>query len=442
MAPGPAAVVKRAAAAALVAMWICQEAALLTGWEGAAFAGVAAFSLYFLVALTGARSSQRGVIAAVSCVAIGITLHYHVSHAFLSGIESAVLFAAFLATMQMLRVALEASPLVGAMRTQFAGLSTAQQHDSTLLRAHLLSSVLGAGGLAVMAPLLAPDEPREVRRAFAQSALQGMSLSVLWSPFFVAMAVCTRFVRDVGLGAAILEGVGMALLGLGLSHFLHGARSGPSPLSTLRRTLAEVAVLAAAIILANRIWGLSSLEAVVLGIPPVALWTARRQVADGPSKLARLWFVSLESIAVEALVVGAALVLGEVFNELLVRGIVSIPHGADAWPILALISLPPLLMLGSSLLGLHPIVSASCLLPLLTSSAKLHASVVIGSVLLGWMLCVALSSFVVPVMYAATVFGVSQRELVLGRNLRFCAFFAPLAVLYLWALNTLLPMAS
>ena len=54
------------------------------------------------------------------------------------------------------------------------------------------------------------------------------------------------------------------------------------------------------------------------------------------------------------------------------------------------------------------------------------------------MLCVMLSGFVVPVMYAASVYGVRQRELVLGVNLRFCAPCVPVGILYLWFGNVLL----
>ena len=54
------------------------------------------------------------------------------------------------------------------------------------------------------------------------------------------------------------------------------------------------------------------------------------------------------------------------------------------------------------------------------------------------MLCVLLSRFVAPVMFAAALFDVPQAKLVGGRNLRFSACFAALAVLYLWSLNALL----
>jgi hypothetical protein len=406
---------RRLVAFILVAMWACQEVQLVTGWRYAGFAGIGFFVAYFLGVLATAGASQRWVIAGVSATAVALAWRYSVPDALLSGIRSAVLFAAFLATMQMLRVALESSALVGEVRSHFARLSSREQHDSVLLRAKLVASVLGAGALAVVAPILAPDVSGERRKEFAQSALQGIGLAVLWSPFFVAMAVATRFVTGVSLGVAVANGLVMGAIGFALSHFLYGERGRLRALLATRRTLVEAAILAGAIILANYALGLSSLEAVVIG-----------------------WVSTLESIAVEALVVGSALVLGEVVNELVRSGVLAIPHGPEAWPVIVLIALPPFLMLGISLLGLHPIVTASCLLPLLTSIDKLHGLVVIGSVLLGWMLSVVLSTFVVPVMYAATVFGVRHGELVRGRNLRFCAAFVPIAVAYLWALNAFL----
>ncbi len=436
MSPGSA--LRRAAGATLAAMWLCQEIRLATGSAAVAWAGAAAFAAYFVLALGCSRASQRGVILAVAAVAVGLALEYGMPQALGAGVDSAVLFAAFLSSMQMLRVALSTSTLMVAMRERFGLLTPQQQHDSTLVGSHLTASVLGAGSLAVVSPLLAPDAPAGHRRAFAQAALQGVGLAVLWSPFFVAMAVCVRFVSAPGLGLAVLNGLAMAAIGLALSHMVDGGTGRRRSLAGLRGTAGAVAALALAIVLANRLWHLSSLESVVIGIPVLSLVIAHRQLRAGAARTVRMWFDSLESISVEALIVGVALVLGEVVNRMLMQGIVAIPHGADAWPVPLLILMPAVVMLTTSLLGLHPIVSASCLLPVLTSITKLHGLVVIGSVLLGWMLCVMLSGFVVPVMYAASVFDVRVGGLVMGRNLRFCAGFVPVAVAYLWALNALL----
>lgn len=438
MAVALAAHLRQAAGLALAAMWVFEVLVLLFSWHAARWAGMAVFAAYFAVALVLSRPAQRWVIAAIAALAVAGALHYSIPAALARGIESAVLFAAFLAAMQMLGVALESSPAAGVARSQFTSLDRGQRHDSILLRTHLLSSVLGAGGLAAVSPLLDRARPAQERRAFAESALQGFGLVVLWSPFFVAMAVSTRLARDATLAAAVASGLAMASVGLALSHLLHGGRLGLAVLAPLRRTLGEAALLAAAIIVANRLWGLGNLEAVALGIPLASLWIARHKLRTGLPLLGRRWYGSLQSIAVEALVVGVSMALGEVIRQLLAQGMISIPHGMGAWPTGLLIALPLLVMLPTALVGLHPIVSASCLVPLLASVDKLHSLAVTGSVLLGWMPCVMLSNFVVPVMYAASLFDVRQAELVRGRNLRFCAIFTPIGLLYLWGLNSLL----
>ncbi len=423
------------AALTLAAMWAAQVLQAVTGSQLMSQAGAAVFFAYYAVALLLSRSAQRGVIAAVSLLAVAAAARYSIPEALAKGIASAVLFAAFLAAMQMLRIALDSSPLSERLRVHFTALPQPEQQDAVTLRTHLVSSVLGAGGLATVVPLVDVECSPERRRELAESALRGLGLAVLWSPFFVAMAVSTRLARDTSLIAAIASGLAMALAGLALSHVLFGGLLRASWLLPLRRTILESAVLAAAIVLADRIWGIGNLEAVVLGIPIVAAAIAWGELRTGPMRLCRRWLFSLEAIAVEALVVGTAMILGEVAKELLAHGIVAIPNGIDAWPIALLIALPPVLMLGTSLLGLHPIISASCLLPLLASVEKLHSLVATGSVLLGWMLCVVLSTFVVPVMYAATLFEVRQGDLARGRNLRYCAAFSPIALAYLWALN-------
>lgn len=434
MASPLAAHLRKASALALAVMWAIQVAKLATDWRPLAWAGIGAFLAYFGAALAISRPAQRLMIAAVAAVTVALAAGYRMPESLGRGIESAVLFAAFLAAMQMLRVALEASPVMEAARSHFGALPPGQQHDSLLARTLLLASVLGAGGLATVSPLLDRARPEPERRKFAQTALQGFGLVVLWSPFFVAMAVSTRLAH-VTLAAGVASGLAMAAIGVALSHLLHGGRVEKAWLAPIRRTIIEAAVLAAAIILANRIWGIGNLEAVVLGIPPLALWIGRHLLRTDPGLVGRRWVASLETIAVEALVVGAAMVLGEIVKDLIGRGILGMPPGLEGLPAPALIAAAPALMLATALFGLHPIISASILLPLLASVPGLHPLVVAGSVLLGWMLTIVLSVFVVPVLYAAALYEVQPRALVVGRNLRYCAMFAPLALAYLWALN-------
>lgn len=432
---------RRTAAACMVGMWACQELKItLPGTSPIAAAvgliGVALFAVHFVVALSVARVSHRVMIVSVTVLAVVIALFYGVSKALLSGIQSAVLFAAFLGVMQMLRVALDLNPGMATIRSQFASLSAPDQHDALLLRTHLISAILAAGALAAVAPLHDEARPDAERRRFAESALQGLGLAVLWSPFFVAMAICTRLLPDLPLISAVGDGIAMAGIGLLLSHGLYGGSVRLASLKPLLRVVIEVVVLAGAIVTANHVWGIGSLEAAVLGIPVVSAWLARADIRRQARTVARRWVDSLGSIAVEALVVGVAMVLAEVIRTLLSSGLITVPHVAQAWPLPLLIALPPLVMLATSFVGVHPIISASCLLPALSAVNRLDSVVAAGSVLLGWMLCVVLSGFVVPVMFAANLFAVNHRHLTIGRNLRFCSAYVPLAICYLWALNT------
>ena len=63
---GPApAHLKKVAALALAAMWLCEEVRLVAGWGLAAWTGAAAFLAYFVVALVLSRPAQRWIIAAM-----------------------------------------------------------------------------------------------------------------------------------------------------------------------------------------------------------------------------------------------------------------------------------------------------------------------------------------------------------------------------------------
>jgi hypothetical protein len=91
-----------------------------------------------------------------------------------------------------------------------------------------------------------------------------------------------------------------------------------------------------------------------------------------------------------------------------------------------------------SVAGFHPIIGASLLFPLQASLPMLHPLVAAGSVMTGWMLAILLSTFAVPVMFAATMFRVAASGLVKGAGVRFGLLFTPAAWIYLWLLNAAL----
>ncbi|WBY01061.1 hypothetical protein PE066_16550 [Ramlibacter tataouinensis] len=427
------------AASLLAALWLLEEFHIASGGARvAAQLSLAVLCVYFVAGFAVARTAVR-VVAAIALLAAGLlALQFGIAGSLLSGARSAALFIAFLATMQMLKVGIELRPGLERIRREHEALASREQHDAMLLRSWLAGSIFAAGTLAIVAPLVGPERAPAERRLLGQSALQGVGLALLWSPFFVAMAVCLKLSAGITLGAALANGVAMALLGLVISHVAFGGRLRAAWVAPLWRVFVATIAMALAIVVMHRTLGLSNSEAIVVGVPLVALLTAFQAVKTSPRSVALRWHASLEAIAAEALVVSASLILGEVIKDLLALGVVRLPAGMLTWPEPFLIVWPALVMVALSVAGFHPIIGASLLFPLQSSLPMLHPVVAAGSVLTGWMLAILLSTFAVPVMFAATLFRVAPRELVLGAGLRFALLYTPVAWFYLWILNFLL----
>lgn len=430
------------AAGLLAALWLLQELVI----AGGASPLIRSVSLVLLAAYFGAgfvvsRPALRLVAGLALIAAIALAWKLGVSTSLLNGAHSAALFIAFLATMQMLKVSIELGPGLERVRRDHEALDAREQHDAMLLRSWLMASIFAAGTLAIVAPLVGPERELQERRMLGQSALQGVGLALLWSPFFVAMAVCTRLSTGITLGGALANGVAMALIGLVISHAAFGGRLRVGWMKPLGRVFIGTAGMSLAIVLIHRGWGMSNSEAIVVSVPLAAAVMGRRALLASPRMVARRWLTSLEAIAAEALLVSASLILGEVIRDLLAHGLVHMPSGMLAWPEPVLIAWPTLVMVALSIAGFHPIIGASLLFPLQSSVPFLHPIVAAGSVLTGWMLSILLSTFAIPVMFAASMFRVGARELVHGTGLRFALLFTPAAWLYLWALNHLLPPA-
>lgn len=434
---------RRLAAGLLLALWALQELSIASrGAPLVAHASLLLLAIFFVFAFLVARVAVRVVAGLALVGGFLLAAKFGMSRSLLNGAHSAGLFIAFLATMQMFKVSIELGPGVDRTRRAHEALGPREQHDAMLLRSWLMGSIFAAGTLAIVAPMVGPDRAAGERRALGQSALQGVGLALLWSPFFVAMAVCTKLSTGITLGGALANGVAMALLGLVISHVAFGGRVQSDWVKPLWGVFAATLAMALVILLIHRLFGFSNSEAIVAAVPLIALGLAFKVVWSSPRAVMQRWFVSLEAIVGEALLVSASLLLGEVIKDLLALGVVGTPAGMSAWPEPLLIVWPGLAMLALSVAGFHPVIGASLLFPLQSSLPMLHPVVAAGSVLVGWMLAILLSTFAVPVMFAATMFRVSARELVQGRALRFGLLFAPAAWLYLWALNHLLPAVA
>lgn len=184
---------------------------------------------------------------------------------------------------------------------------------------------------------------------------------------------------------------------------------------------------------------ISGLAAVGLSVPLLCggylLLAGRKsawQVVNGT-------FDSFCRLADEMIVVVGATVLGIVIGSLpevsaLAASITpSVVSGAP------LIAAQMLVIIAGGVLGLHPMIGATVLIPLLaTGGFGVDPRVVAATGVFAWGLSATISIWTLPVAAASSIFRVPLRTLCTGRVLRFSALYVVAVIVYLGGANALL----
>ncbi|MBI3372565.1 MAG: hypothetical protein HY017_12545 [Betaproteobacteria bacterium] len=356
------------------------------------------------------------------------------------GLESGIIFGAFIPTIMLLRATADESPLLAATRARIDAWSEGQRELWVQAVAHLLGSFLMIGGYVIARSAL-PAELAEARRVrFAESATRGLGLAICWSPFFVSSAIASQLVPSVPAWQLVVLGLAFAALGLVLSKlFFYRQLDAAAIVVALGGSAVFAvpsAVLVALVIALSLASGLRNLEAIVLVVPGLCAgylatlgWPAtQRALGRVPATLARL---SDEVIIISvAMCLGAVIAgsgAGTALSQLLI-GFAAVP------PVLILAEVA--LIAGAGFAGVHPMISATLLLPVLAEVHRGIADLVVAYIVVfGWTLSSLLAIWTLPVASSATCFDVPVRRLAFGRNLRFVVAFGVCGCIALAALN-------
>lgn len=412
----------------LAAVWLLVVVDLLLGVPVLRTLAVGCLVAFLLSAVPRASVHIR-VIFLIATAASGWSLL--VAHEWAPvrrGLESGIIMGAFFPTIMLLRASADESPLIGATRERLAGFSDRQREMWVQAVAHLLGSFLMVGGYLIARAALPAEMPEARRIPLAETAVVGLGLAVLWSPFFVAGAIASQLVPTVSAWQLLLLGLGFALVGWALSFLLFyrgmGAAAVLPPLRGVATFAIPSAVLVAAVIAVSLATGLRSLEAIVLVVPLLCLgylatlgWRrTARALGRVPRTLARL---SDELIVFTAAMCLGAVVAGSGAGRELSQAIA----GLAGVPLL-LITSEVALIAGLGFAGVHPMITATLLLPLLVEAHRQIATLVVAFIVVfAWGLSSLAAIWTLPVASAATTFGVPVRRLAVGRNARFALVF-------------------
>lgn len=406
----------------LLVLWPAEVLRLLLPVPYLAEASAALFVVYLLGALCvgGLGNAVLAVALAASSVALAAVEGWGL---LLEGVEAAVVFAAFLPTIHLLRNVALRDPGLLAYRTSFRGLAPHRRIGWLLVSAHVLGSVLTVGALAVLSPVLPPAASAETRRRAATALVYGVSLAILWSPFFVGMAVVSDFMSQVPLWQPVLLGLAMAASGLVLGLALIGGGGGVrlmvEAVGALRHMLPLIAVAAAAVMVLRTYTSLSTLEAACLVLPPICLGLLALRPPFARRRALHATRRSLERLGPEISIVALAFILGVVMRASPLGD--AIVGQLLAWhlPAWALIGLIVGGMCLAAAAGLHPMVAASVMLAVFAGTdAGLADLVLMGAVLLGWTCGAMIAVAGLIMIVASSMFAVPRRSLIFGANLR------------------------
>lgn len=353
------------------------------------------------------------------------------------GLESGIILGAFFPTLLLLRATANESPLIASTRSSVGGWTERKREAWVQSVSHVLGSYLMIGGY-ILARAALPGEIAEAQRVrLAEAAVRGLSLSVCWSPFFLAGAIASELVPSVDVLHLISLGLAVSALGWVLSYLMFFRGLGVPAFAAAVAGAATLAVpsvlLVMMVIGVSHVTGLRSLQAIVLSVPVVCVaylatlgWSrTRAALSQVPPALARL---SDELIVFTSATCLGAVVAGSAAG----RGL-SLLLGALAELPLVLIVTEVGIIVGAGLIGVHPMISATLLIPVMAEAHSSLADLVVAYIVVfGWTLSSFMAVWTLPVVSAAANFQVPVRKLAFGSNTGFvlafglggCAFLA------------------
>jgi hypothetical protein len=420
-------------------LWVLVVVDLLSGLSWVRPAAMACLAGFLLCAVPRASSHIRVLSFVTALAAAWAVVRMETWAPVRAGLQAGVIFGAFIPTIMLLRATADESPLLQETRGRIDAWSEPQRELWVQGVCHLIGSFLMIGGYVIARSALPKELDERARVRLAESATRGLGLAVCWSPFFVSSAIASQLVPSIAAWKLVVLGLGFAALGWALSSFFFRGVQGPALGAALRAAAAFAlpsAFLVALVIALSVATGLRNLEAVVLLIPVVCVLyllkrggpSLRRAFGRVPPTLARL--------SDEVIVITMAMCLGAVVGSAhLGEGMSSALAALGGVPSL-LIAAEVALIAALGFAGVHPMITATLLLPLLSEAHRGVADLVLAYVVVfAWALSAMVAIWTLPVASSATTFAVPVRRLALGRNLPFVIAFGGCGCVALALLN-------
>ena len=405
-------------------------------------AGVLSLLLFFVLTFSRLKKESFTIIIILVVVAFFLLDQFPSFEDFLSAGRFTLVFAALLPTMTLVRSASLKVKRVKNSQDLLRNLPTSISTSGFQIASHFFGSVINTGTFSILSAALPENSDKNYRKAIAEACLRGMNTSATWSPFFVAFAVGQAFIDKTNSWIAMACGilVGMLFNLVSLPVFAYG-----STLNKIKYSLACLSpvfplltIIMFSVLSVSLFFDFTALSAVVLVMPMlivIYLFFNLKNFSEIYSNTKSWLLNSSDDITVIciAMLVGYLISRSNSINDYFLL------LDSAFFPAWSLLAVTPLIITVFSFMGIHPVITSTIALSLLTTAQiDIHPALLMQAHLVGWAAGTMSSVASLSVLTCSNLFQVESRKLAFGPNLLTAVIFSLSSGVLLSFVNSLI----
>ena len=405
-------------------------------------AGVLSLLLFFVLTFSRLKKESFTIIIILVVVAFFLLDQFPSFEDFLSAGRFTLVFAALLPTMTLVRSASLKVKRVKNSQDLLRNLPTSISTSGFQIASHFFGSVINTGTFSILSAALPENSDKNYRKAIAEACLRGMNTSATWSPFFVAFAVGQAFIDKTNSWIAMACGilVGMLFNLVSLPVFAYG-----STLNKIKYSLACLSpvfplltIIMFSVLSVSLFFDFTALSAVVLVMPVlivIYLLFNLKNFSEIYSNTKSWLLNSSDDITVIciAMLVGYLISRSNSINDYFLL------LDSAFFPAWSLLAVTPLIITVFSFMGIHPVITSTIALSLLTTAQiDIHPALLMQAHLVGWAAGTMSSVASLSVLTCSNLFQVESRKLAFGPNLLTAVIFSLSSGVLLSFVNSLI----
>ena len=405
-------------------------------------AGVLSLLLFFVLTFSRLKKESFTIIIILVVVAFFLLDQFPSFEDFLSAGRFTLVFAALLPTMTLVRSASLKVKRVKNSQELLRNLPTSISTSGFQIASHFFGSVINTGTFSILSAALPENSDKNYRKAIAEACLRGMNTSATWSPFFVAFAVGQAFIDKTNSWIAMACGilVGMLFNLVSLPVFAYG-----STLNKIKYSLACLSpvfplltIIMFSVLSVSLFFDFTALSAVVLVMPMlivIYLFFNLKNFSEIYSNTKSWLLNSSDDITVIciAMLVGYLISRSNSINDYILL------LDSAFFPSWSLLAVTPLIITVFSFMGIHPVITSTIALSLLTTAQiDIHPALLMQAHLVGWAAGTMSSVASLSILTCSNLFQVESRKLAFGPNLLTAVIFSLSSGLLLSFVNSLI----